>query len=59
MNQRNLHQHNAQGQSDFEFGFNDGKQDWRLLQIQPNTELIACVVHESHHPLSIKTFTRL
>jgi len=54
MNQRNL-----QGQSGFEFNFNDEKQDWRLHQIQPNRDFIACVVHESHQPLPIKAFTRL
>jgi len=51
MNQRNL-----VGESDYDFTFSDEKHNWRLVQIQPNEDFIACVVHENHAPLSIKAF---
>jgi len=57
MNKRNLVSNNT-NESPFDYNFNDGNNDWRLVQIQPSEKFIACVVHEGHQPLSIKTFTR-
>lgn len=42
-----------------EYLFNDEQYNWRLLQVQPHEDFIACVVHESHTPLSIKAFKSL
>ena len=57
MNKRNLVNGDS-NKNPFYYNFNDGNSDWRLLQIQPTPNFIACVVHEGHQPLSIKTFTR-
>ena len=54
MNERNLI-----SAEDHEYHFNDEQKDWRLLQIQPEKDFIACVVHETHQPLSIKAFKLL
>jgi len=53
MNQRNL-----VGKDVFEYNFNDGQDDWRLLQLQPNPDFIASVVHQGHQELEIKAFNR-
>jgi len=55
MNERNLVSDNF-AQSPFNYDFNDGKNDWRLLQIQPNSQFIASVVHQSHQDLEIVAF---
>jgi len=54
MNERNLRGHNPH-----EHEFNDSKEDWRLIQVQPDNDFIGCVVHETHQPLTIKAFNSL
>jgi len=56
MNQRNLI--NPQDH-DGVYNFNDEDNDWRLIQLHPSEDFIACVVHQSHEPLSIKAFNSL
>ena len=57
MNQRNLVNEDFIN-SPFHYNFNDGQEDWRLLQIQPETRFIGTVVHQSHQELLIKAFNR-
>ena len=57
MNQRNLVNEDFK-KSPFHYNFNDGEEDWRLLQIQPDPRFIATVVHQSHQELLIKAFNR-
>ena len=57
MNQRNLVNEDFKN-SPFHYNFNDGQEDWRLLQIQPDPRFIATVVHQSHQELLIKAFNR-
>ena len=54
MNQRNLIADSDITQN--EYNFNDGLTDWRLLQIEPEPQFIASVVHETYAPLTIKAF---
>lgn len=56
MNERNLVSDNFK--QPFKYNFNDSKDDWRLIQIQPEQRFIACVVHQSHQNLLIKAFNR-
>ena len=57
MNERNLVSDNFD-HSPFSYNFNDGDNDWRLLQIQPDPKFIASVVHQSHQELKIIAFNR-
>ena len=57
MNERNLVSANLD-RSAFNYNFNDGENDWRLLQIQPDPRFIASVVHQSHQDLKIIAFNR-
>ena len=57
MNKRNLVS-NGMNSTPFNYDFNDGENDWRLLQIQPDPRFIASVVHQSHQDLEIIAFNR-
>jgi len=57
MNERNLVSDNFD-HSPFSYNFNDGDNNWRLLQIQPDPKFIASVVHQSHQELKIIAFNR-
>jgi len=51
MNQVDLVENDA-----YDINLNIEHQDWRLIQLQLNDELISCVVHQGHQSLDILTF---
>jgi len=52
MNEQNL---SSESEQTLDF-FDPENKPWRLLQLQFGDELIACVVHQSHQKLELKTF---
>lgn len=57
MNEQNLVSDNFNNEP-FNYKFNDGDHDWRLLQVQPDPRFIASVVHQSHQDLDVIAFNR-